>query len=101
MIFKTKFEFMRKSLRFSAVLLTALIFSLTNAFAQSVTITGNVKNAASKESVSAVSITVKDGTEGTYTDANGNFKLSVKKLPVTLIISSIGFEAKEISVSDA
>src|SRR5215213_1265509 len=94
---------MRKSLRFSAVLLAAFIFSLTIAFAQSTTITisGTVKNAASKESVGAVSVTVKDGTEGTFTDANGNFKLSVKKLPVTLLISSVGFETQEVSVTSA
>src|SRR5215213_12028817 len=92
---------MRKSLRFSAVLLAAFIFSLTIAFAQSttITITGNVKNAASKESVGAVSVTVKDGTEGTFTDANGNFKLLLKKLPATLLISSIGYETQEVIVT--
>jgi len=92
---------MRKSLRLSAVLVTALIFSLTNVFAQSTTITGNVKNSSSNESVGAVSVTVKNGTEGTYTDGAGNFKLTVKTLPVTLLISSIGYETKEINVTDA
>src|SRR4051794_15360282 len=100
-ISQTKYEFMRKRLRFSSVLSLAFFLSLTTAFAQTATITGSVKNASSKESVSAVSVTVKDGTEGTFTDANGNFRLTVKKLPVTLLISSVGFETQEITVSSA
>jgi outer membrane receptor protein involved in Fe transport len=90
---------MRKGLRFLAVFLAAFIFSLTNAFAQNITITGNVKHATTHEGVSAVSVTVKDGPEGTFTDANGDFKLDVKKLPVTLVFSSIGFEIKEVIVT--
>ena len=92
---------MSKGLRFSAVFITAFIFSLTTAFAQNVTITGKVINATSKEGVSAVSVSVKDGTEGTFTDVNGEFRLTVKSLPVTLVFSSIGFTMQEINVSSA
>src|SRR3954468_2692378 len=96
---KTKFLIMRKSVRFSAVLLTAILFSLSAAFAQSTTITGNIRNGATKEGVAAVSITVKGGTEGTFTDANGHFRITVKNLPVVLMISSIGYEQQEITVN--
>lgn len=92
---------MRKSLRFSAVFFAAIIFSLTSVFAQSTTLTGRVKNTISGEGVPAVSVTVKDGPQGTFTDANGNFKLSINKLPVTLVFSSIGFESKEVTVDNA
>lgn len=92
---------MRKSVRFSAVFIAALIFSLTTAFAQTTTITGKVTNSVTKEGVGAVSVTVKGGPEGTYTDANGDFKLSVKKLPVVLLITSVGFEQQEVTVSSA
>src|SRR5689334_6406344 len=91
---------MRKSLRFSAVLIAAIFFSITS-FAQSTTITGTIKNALTKEGVAAVSVMVKDGSEGTFTNADGEFKISVKKLPVVLVISSIGYEQQEITVSDA
>ena len=63
------------------------------------TITGTVKNSTSTESLSAVSVTVKGGNAGTFTDDKGNFKLSlVQKLPVTLVFSSVGFESKEVAV---
>src|SRR5688572_5588266 len=92
---------MRKSLRFSAVFLTAFLFSLTIAYAQTTTITGKVTHAATNEGVSAVTVAVKGGAEGTFTDANGDFRLTVKKLPVTLVFSSIGFETQEVNVTSA
>jgi outer membrane receptor protein involved in Fe transport len=98
---KTKNPFMRKSLRFSAVWLTAFLLTITTAFAQSVTITGSVKNATSQEGVQSVSVTVKGGAQGTFTDADGNFRITVPKLPVTLVISSIGFDQQEVTVNDA
>lgn len=67
--------------------------------AQNTTISGNVRNSNTKESTGAVSVTVKDGTVGTFTDDKGNFKLSVKNLPVTLLISSIGYELQEVNVT--
>ncbi len=70
------------------------------AFAQSVTISGNVRNSATKEGAGAVSVTVKGGTTGTFTDDKGNFKISVKTVPVTLIISSVGYEMQELTVTD-
>jgi outer membrane receptor protein involved in Fe transport len=92
---------MRKSLSFFAVLLAALIFTLTTAYAQTVTLTGTVKNAATGEGIPSVSVTVKGGTQGATTDANGSFSLAVTTLPVTLTFSSVGFESKELSVSNA
>lgn len=98
---KTKFQSMRKSLCFFAVLLAALFFTLTTAYAQGVTLSGTVKNAVTQESVPAVSVTVKDGPQGTFTDGSGAFKLTVPQVPVTLVFSSIGFETREITVENA
>lgn len=62
-------------------------------------IKGTIKNSATQEAAYAVSVRVKNGTEGTYSDDRGRFQLkTVKKLPITLIVSSIGFESKEVSV---
>lgn len=65
------------------------------------TISGRVENITTKEKVAAVSVSIKGTGEGTFTDDKGNFKLNVSKLPVTLLISSIGYELQEITVSDA
>ncbi len=91
---------MRKSYRFLFALMIAGLFSLA-ANAQKVTIKGTVNNSTSKESVPAVSVIVKGTNIGTYTDQNGSYSITVSKLPVVLVFSSIGYENQEISVSDA
>ncbi|MBX3241463.1 MAG: TonB-dependent receptor [Chitinophagaceae bacterium] len=51
------------------------------------------------EPVSGASIIVKGTNTGTSSDASGNFKLQVSQNKVTLVISSVGFETKEITVT--
>lgn len=92
---------MRKTYSKIACMLLAVFFSIA-AFAQTTTITGNVKNSTNKEVVPAVSVTIKGTNIGTFTDDKGNFTLSTtQKPPFTLLISSIGFENQEVKVSDA
>lgn len=71
------------------------------ALAQNITINGNVRNSNTKEGSGAVSITVKGTEAGTFTDDKGNFKIIVSSLPVTLLVSSVGYELKEISITNA
>ncbi|GHU58907.1 SusC/RagA family TonB-linked outer membrane protein [Bacteroidia bacterium] len=67
-----------------------------NAFAQeSVTVTGNVKDAGG-EPIIGGSVLVKGTTIGTVTDFDGNFTLTVPK-GSTLSISYIGYKAQEIT----
>ena len=91
---------MRKVTSHLVALLLANILTIT-AFAQNATISGKVKNSNTKEAAGAVSVTVKGSTEGTFTDDKGNFRLTVKSLPVTLLISSVGYELQEVTVSSA
>ncbi|MCP9750879.1 TonB-dependent receptor [Ferruginibacter sp. HRS2-29] len=72
-----------------------------SAYAQNVTISGNVQNSATSEKSAAVSVTIKGSETGTYTDDRGNFSITTKSLPVTLIFSSIGYEQQEVSVTSA
>ncbi len=71
------------------------------AFAQNVTISGNVKNSATQENAAAVSVTIKGSDIGTFTDDKGNFSITAKSLPVTLLITSVGFDPQEVTVSNA
>lgn len=90
---------MRIKLKAIASLLS-LTFLAHFAFAQTTTVSGTVKNNFSKESLGAVSITVKGGTSGTFTDDKGKFKLVTnQKPPFTLIISSVGFSDQEVQVT--
>lgn len=79
-------------------MISILPFSIV--FAQVTVINGNAKNSNSGESVSAVSVTVKGSGSGTFTDDKGNFKLNTpKRLPLTLIISSVGYDPQEVTVN--
>jgi len=91
---------MRKVVSYLGAFLLANIFSVV-AYAQNVTISGNVKNSQSNESASAVSVTIKGAITGTYSNDKGNFSISAQSLPTTLVFSSIGFETTEVTVSDA
>jgi outer membrane receptor protein involved in Fe transport len=85
------------------MLLLGILCTTQQAFTQgTTTVTGNVKNSKSKETIAAVSVMVKGTNDGTFTDDKGNFKLlTLAKPPFTLIISSVGFANKEINVDAA
>ncbi len=91
---------MRKSYSFLVALMMVCFFSFSS-YAQSVTITGTVKNSSNQEIVPAVSVVVKGTSKGTYTNQDGVFSLKISKLPVVLVFSSIGFETQEVNVTDA
>ncbi|MCC6289790.1 MAG: TonB-dependent receptor [Chitinophagaceae bacterium] len=80
-----------------AFLLSCFTLSL---YAQNTVISGHVKNNADRSAVSSVSVTIKGSTEGTFTDPKGQFRISTSKsLPLTIVLSSVGFETKEVEVS--
>lgn len=90
---------MRRLLSQFGLFMIVTLLSISAVAQQSTTVSGSVKNGKTKEALSAVSVSVKGGTAGTYTDDKGNFKFStVQKLPFTLIFSSVGYAAKEVTV---
>lgn len=91
---------MRKITSYLVAFAFANIFSIV-AFAQNAVISGNVKNSATGESAAAVSVTIKGSDAGTFTDDKGNFSITAKSLPVTLVITSVGYEPQELSVTNA
>lgn len=62
---------------------------------------GVVMDAASKEIISNASVQIKERTDGVITDSTGNFTLTAKTASpaITVIISAIGFETKEIEMA--
>lgn len=62
---------------------------------------GVVKNQITQEPATAISIRVKDDRAGTFTDDKGHFQLRLNKgFPLTLLISSIGYEKQEVLVEN-
>lgn len=80
------------------IILFALGFLLfQNAMAQE-TIKGKVTDKGNGEPLIGAGIRVKNTEIGTITDVDGNFVLRVDKLPVTLVISYVGYTEQEIII---
>ncbi len=73
-----------------------LLFCQSYGFAQNISVTGKVTDAENLP-LPAVSIKVSGSTQGTSTDANGNFSISVPS-NATLIFSYLGFATQNIAV---
>ncbi len=67
---------------------------------QDLAIRGKIKD-SSREPLIGATITVKGTSKGTITDYDGNFVLNLapSELPVTLVISSVGYLTEEIDVT--
>lgn len=64
------------------------------------TVTGKVLSSEDGAALPGVSVLVKGTTTGTNTDADGNFKMTVKDNNAVLVFSAVGFEKKEITVGN-
>lgn len=75
------------------------LLATTSANAQ-VTITGNVRSAATNEIIPSVSIELQGTQVGTFSDDKGNYRITTSKsLPITLVFTSIGYERQEVTVT--
>ncbi|MBX2931131.1 MAG: TonB-dependent receptor [Chitinophagaceae bacterium] len=84
------------------MLLCISFFCIATISAQQTIVSGKVTSSKTSESLSAVSVTIKGTTLGTYTSDRGEFKLTTtQKLPFTLVFSSVGFADKEVSVTES
>jgi iron complex outermembrane receptor protein len=82
--------------RYLAVL---LMFGCLVAVAQQRTVTGKVTSADDNSPVPGVNILEKGTTNGTATDANGNYTISVGD-NATLVFTFVGFATQEVSVGN-
>jgi TonB-dependent starch-binding outer membrane protein SusC len=80
------------------VLLPLLIFLSSESWAQTKTISGKVLNESNQPIVSAT-VKDKDSNTGTSTNENGDFTLSLPNSAKTLLISSVGYAAKEVAIT--
>ncbi|WP_313155502.1 TonB-dependent receptor [Sphingobacterium multivorum] len=61
---------------------------------------GRVIDQQTKRTLASVSIRVKGTSGGTNSDANGNFSLSISKIPTVLVLSYLGYQTKDIEIND-
>jgi TonB-linked SusC/RagA family outer membrane protein len=75
------------------------IFSLT-LYAQEKTVSGTVTDGETGEALPGVNVLVKGTTQGTVTDIQGQYRLSVPSDVAVLVFSSIGYAAEEVTVGN-
>jgi TonB-linked SusC/RagA family outer membrane protein len=80
----------------------AILFSLP-LYAQTgdVTLSGRVIDDKTQEPVIGASVSISNGRQGTATDVDGNFKLTVRSLPVTVAFKYLGYKSTEIDVYES
>jgi TonB-dependent starch-binding outer membrane protein SusC len=76
-----------------------ILFSAFQSLAQDRRITGKVTS-ADGNAIPGATVLLKGTQTGTATDANGSFAINVKNESSVLVLSSIGFTSKEISVGN-
>lgn len=82
-----------KWLLFSFFLFPALLFAQQ--------VTGKMTDKASGIPIAGGSVLVKNTTNGTSTDFDGNYTLNVDSFPVTIVYSYLGYTTQEIVVNSA
>lgn len=83
----------------SALFSLVLVFALQVSFAQDRTVSGKVTDSKDGSPVVGASVQVKGTRTGTSTKADGSFSLSVNANATTLVITSVGFESQEVSIT--
>ncbi len=64
-------------------------------------ITGKIYDSVNHQSLGSASIRIKGSSAGTVSAGDGSFQLkTTQRLPLTLIVSSVGFKAQEFTVRD-
>jgi len=89
---------MKRTFTISGFILLCLFF-VNTAFAQNFTVKGKVTDAATGETLIGVSVSINGTSNGTQTDANGAFSLSVPK-NATLSVSYIGYTTQQVAVTN-
>ena len=78
------------------LLLTLFMAFAHNSFAQK-TLSGKITN-ENGQSISGASLYIKNSMDGTLTDLEGQYQLSLPEKESTLVVRAVGFETQEIFV---
>lgn len=92
--------FARKKWGMRMLMFSLLLCSGFMAFSQSLRVSGQVLSAEDNSGLPGVSVLIKGTTQGTVTDINGNYSLSVPNKQSVLQFSFIGLAPQEVKVGD-
>ncbi|SOD15233.1 TonB-dependent receptor [Pedobacter xixiisoli] len=93
---------MNKTITKVILMICVLLWTGFAAIAQSIVVSGTVKDKLTNEPIPGVSVTVKGKTIGSSTDQNGRFSFTTtEKPPFTLSVTFVGYTTIERSVTGA
>ena len=78
----------------------SFVFALSTAMAQERMVSGKVTSPEDGSTLPGVNVVLKGTTNGTVTDVDGNYKLSVPGTGGTLVFSFIGLQTQELVIGD-
>ena len=84
----------------SLLFLFFLLFSAQGLFAQSHTLSGKVIDERNRQAMAFVNVVVNEGLNGVITDIDGRYEITTNEPIVKVKFSSIGYEAKEVTLQD-
>ena len=85
-------------LRYCFVLFTFILI-YNNSYAQQ-TITGNVTSSDDNSGIPGVNVFIKGTTNGTVTDLNGNYSLTISSGNDSLVFSFVGYQTNTVAVNN-
>jgi len=98
---KSVYAFLKYLHRYRGVVILAILVLITsNAWSikQGQTVTGKVTTSEDGTTLPGVNVVEKGTTNGTITDIQGNYSLTVADQEAIILFSSVGFETQEITV---
>jgi len=100
--FKTTNPMRNYLLKMKAFLMVAMlmVISIGAANAQGREVSGTILDATLKDPLPGVTVLIKGTTRGTTTDLDGQFRINVQPGDETLVISFVGFTAKELPIGN-
>lgn len=90
----------RLPLKCLALLVTGLLFVLSEAQAQSRTVKGKVTDEADQSGLPGVTVKVKNSSTATQTDVNGEYSIQIASENDILVYSFVGSETREVRVGN-
>ncbi len=82
------------------LLCSAVVFAFSSVWAQERTVSGKVTSLEDGSPLPGVNVVIKGTTNGTVTDADGNYKLNLPSSGGALVFSFIGLQTQEVVVGD-
>lgn len=92
-------ENLKRRSKWALWLLAFLLMIPPEIYAQSITVKGNVKDSNGEDIIGASIVEKDNTTNGTVTDLDGNFTLTLTGKGRTIVISYIGMKTKEVKIT--